>query len=633
MTAGQRSMLLTGEERRAARAAAWCLVAALTGGCPGSHPVGDAGAADATAADGARPDTACHTVDGEVLCRCPAGTVADETGRCIAATEQGASCIRALPLDLSVAEVRGSTTGMGDEYRGSCNQPGSEEVVYYFALAELRHLAFEASGFDTTLYLRRGCSTAASEVACNDDAAGVGSRIEEELDPGTYFLFVDGYGNAPGADGGDYLLRVTALCPDGMLADPVSGVCFDDPCDPDPCTAPNQERCQPLAPPEQRCGCNPGYRADGSGACVPDPEAADWTVMMYFNADNDLEVSAYNDLAEMQRVESNDRLHIVMQLDSGYRDRGDARRLYVGAGTAEVIENLGEVDSGDWRTLAEFGVWAIERYPARHHALVMWDHGEGWKLGSRRLRTKGFSFDYSDGGEISVADGDYGQALAAIGAALGRPLDLIGFDACLMGAWEVAAASAPHGKMFVASEESEPYSGWAFDDFLAPLAAAPTMTARHLAELIVDTYADESSDDSTMSAIDLSTLDELATALSALADAMRGHPDRFAAIEVVRRQTQNVEDDGTTRDLGDFAARIAVAEDVPAVIVQTARALTAQLDRCIVHNRVQAGYGGFTGLTIYFPARGSAVDPDYLGAGAIWSQRTTWDEFLDAFTR
>jgi cysteine peptidase C11 family protein len=40
------------------------------------------------------------------------------------------------------------------------------------------------------------------------------------------------------------------------------------------------------------------------------------------------------------------------------------------------------------------------------------------------------------------------------------PLDLIGFDACLLGAWEVAVALQSRASYLVASEELEPGHGW-----------------------------------------------------------------------------------------------------------------------------------------------------------------------------
>ena len=62
--------------------------------------------------------------------------------------------------------------------------------------------------FDSVLYVRSAdCSDSDAEVACNDDAPTPGtnetnrqhSRIEQVLDAGTIFVFVDGYSGAAGS--------------------------------------------------------------------------------------------------------------------------------------------------------------------------------------------------------------------------------------------------------------------------------------------------------------------------------------------------------------------------------------------------------------------------------------------------
>ena len=95
------------------------------------------------------------------------------------------------------------------------------------------------SKFDSVLYVRKGdCSDTDAEVACNDDAAPVDggpvdrrhSRVAEVLDPGTYYVFVDGFNGSTGS----FKLHVeledvpplAELCADApLLADatPVNG--------------------------------------------------------------------------------------------------------------------------------------------------------------------------------------------------------------------------------------------------------------------------------------------------------------------------------------------------------------------------------------------------------------------------
>jgi len=58
---------------------------------------------------------------------------------------------------------------------------------------------------------------------------------------------------------------------------------------------------------------------------------------------------------------------------------------------------------------------------------------------------KAFSNDDSgDADEISIARGDYALAMEEILAAAGKPLDLIGFDACLMGTRPAALGTASY---------------------------------------------------------------------------------------------------------------------------------------------------------------------------------------------
>ena len=58
---------------------------------------------------------------------------------------------------------------------------------------------------NTLLYLRAPCDGADAEIDCNDDhfddpplPDGLWSRLHLQLDPGTYFLFVEGYNGQTG---------------------------------------------------------------------------------------------------------------------------------------------------------------------------------------------------------------------------------------------------------------------------------------------------------------------------------------------------------------------------------------------------------------------------------------------------
>jgi Bacterial pre-peptidase C-terminal domain len=101
----------------------------------------------------------------------------------------------------------GSTEEGTDDAEGSCaGSAGGRERVYRLDLPARQRVVIELSAeFDTVLYIRQGdCTDDAAEVKCNDDAGPKRSRIDAVLDAGTYFVFVDGYGD----EAGSYRLQV-----------------------------------------------------------------------------------------------------------------------------------------------------------------------------------------------------------------------------------------------------------------------------------------------------------------------------------------------------------------------------------------------------------------------------------------
>lgn len=113
----------------------------------------------------------------------------------------------AAPLPLSAGDFTGTTThGDRENESKNCRSQPAPELVYKLEVPsrEKVTIAVEtAKNFDPVLYVRRGdCLDADAEVACNDDASPGDvrhSRVEQVLDAGVYFVFVDGYSGAGGA--------------------------------------------------------------------------------------------------------------------------------------------------------------------------------------------------------------------------------------------------------------------------------------------------------------------------------------------------------------------------------------------------------------------------------------------------
>ena len=585
-------------------------------------------------------------------------------GDCTANT--GVTCTAPRPLPLDTSRATGTTTGAGDDAAGSCADNSGEDVTFVFTLNGPAHGHFVLEGaFDTVLYLRTSCT--GGDIACNDDIVSTVNRNSElsvDLPAGTYYLFADGWLGEGGAFTLTYELTCklgsfdpqtrtcsgdpcrdhpcghdhtcvasddwstyACLCPVGWLD--YGGVCVDDPCLPNPCAAPNRNKCTAVLPSSTSCDCNNGFIDDG-GACVPDPNGVAWTFMVYLNADNSLEDAGYADLAELKAAGSSAQVNIVVLFDSM---RETAQRMFIEPNNARVVEDLGEQDLGDWHTLADFGTWAVTTYPARHYALVLWDHGDGWK----RARTHGFktiSIDSSGGDHgISISQGEYAAALAAITATTGHTLDLVGFDACLMGMWELAEATLPYANAMVGSEELEPDQGWSYTEVLQQLVATPEMSADALGAKVADTYWAGGQDFSTMAVTNLQAMAPVTTAMTGFANALMAHSSLYAQVNDVRANTLWFGPENDSYDLYAFAVGVKGLSGVPADLSSAADSLLTALNAAITHNRFQAAsYGAAHGLATYLPAQGSGMDSDYVASGAVWSASTTWDDFLADFT-
>lgn len=138
----------------------------------------------------------CDTPGVEsVLCTC--------SGPCVPALA-GDTCLNAEPIESVDQDLSGSLAGYAPDSEGECGGLGPDRA-FSFTLTSTTFFTARSSGFDSVLYLRQGCDP--PEVACHDDIDrdnDRGSRIEAELPPGDYTLFLDAYG----LNVSPYLLRL-----------------------------------------------------------------------------------------------------------------------------------------------------------------------------------------------------------------------------------------------------------------------------------------------------------------------------------------------------------------------------------------------------------------------------------------
>ncbi|MFH1708142.1 MAG: clostripain-related cysteine peptidase [Planctomycetota bacterium] len=360
---------------------------------------------------------------------------------------------------------------------------------------------------------------------------------------------------------------------------------------------------------------------------------AKWTFMIYKDGDCDLEEYAIDDFLELATVGSNADVNIVVQMDripgysTEYGDWTDCRRGRVqfnDTPTASWGTLIGEVNMGDDLTLQQFVAWGVTTYPADRYAVVLWNHGGGWRLppGLRdSAPVRDVCWDDTSGDYLSNAE------VAIALTAAGTHLDLIGFDACLMGMIEIAYQLRANGDVMVGSEEVEPVAGWPYNTILTDLKALPTMTAAQLGDKIVTKYG-VSQPDYTLAAVDLTLIAPLTADVSALAAVIIAADTDWDVIDAARN-TAAYFTYPENRDLGTFLDEVA-ANARDAGIVNAAVTALASYNDAVLTNFSGSGYNA-TGLATYFIANGSAVNADYSYPRIEYARDSQWDEFLDGF--
>ncbi len=422
------------------------------------------------------------------------------------------------------------------------------------------------------------------------------------------------------------------------------------------------------------------------------PPEKQWTLMMYLAGDNNLDSAAMTDLEEMKGVGSTPEVDVVAQVDRSGGGHATNRYHLKKGGTLDddVVESLGETNTGDPEVLESFLRWAMKNHPAKRFLLTLWNHGSGWDdadiyrtarrdmglgirrrgqivepssdgpektVSVRRVRTVGTKplrrALFSTTIAAAIAPGSHPRAIAfddtskdfldniemkrvllAVTKDLGRKIDILGMDACLMSMAEVGYQIRDSVDVTVGSEEVEPGDGWPYDAILEELTANPEMTPQQLAVMIVEKYLASYGADSdvTQSACDLSRCDALAGAIDKLAKTLISgfsDPKVRGAIFESRDQVQDydVEDYVDLYNFCDLLAGKAsdgTAQAACQGVLDAIRKPGFVLDSGYNGAKMQHSYG----VSVYFPRK--EISPLY--ATLDLTKDIAWERFLKKYS-
>ena len=234
-------------------------------------------------------------------------------------------------------------------------------------------------------------------------------------------------------------------------------------------------------------------------------------VIELFGGDNNLSPFVLEDLQEMAAGNSGRFATLAL---ADFADKG-ASVIELSPRTGQrVVASLGEIDTGDPETLADFIARALSSYPkSARKALGFWDHGSGvfdehdphevsldrrLRSVSRRSRSRSrparrlfiprgklasqprlraMLHDDTNGGVLTNYEA-YGVVKAAFGrAGVEGKIDMIFSDTCLNGMIEVLDQFKEFAAVIVGSEELEPGDGWDYQQLFRLMSERPPADA------------------------------------------------------------------------------------------------------------------------------------------------------------
>jgi hypothetical protein len=351
----------------------------------------------------------------------------------------------------------------------------------------------------------------------------------------------------------------------------------------------------------------------------------DWTLMVYLDADSNLHNAGLDDMSEMASCSNNSAVNIIVLFDGKYAPYDESylykieyNNRYELVDGGAVIPPSGECDMSDYNQLDKFVDWAQANYPADKYLLSIWNHGDGIFRGQSDIPMfKGVC----GGMQLWEIDGVLETTV--------DPVDIVGFDVCLLGQIETGWQLSENVDYVIASEETEPFDGWeytAFDLVCDNSSALPT----DLIEEIINDYFDYSYGADTQAGQDLTVLrGNLSTDLSAFCTELIVACGSYKSdITSARSSAWNSSYNTDCKDLYEFAEAISNDNDLPTSLRDSASDFCTEWENYIVAGGLHHPDDSASGATVYFPTNAPNSSDWNTYMSNITFTATMWDEFL-----
>ncbi|MEE3468201.1 MAG: clostripain-related cysteine peptidase [Eubacterium sp.] len=362
---------------------------------------------------------------------------------------------------------------------------------------------------------------------------------------------------------------------------------------------------------EKTADVTPATEVADETAKSAEGDGGSWAIYWYL-CGSDLESEngcGSADLQEMMQTTLPENVTVVIEAGGASEWKNDymssdalTRLTYTG-NNLEVIDQLEQANMGDPDTLTDFLAFCNENYPADHKMVLFWDHGGGSTSGA--ANDENFDSDCLTLPELR-------QAFEATcePSETEQPYDIIGFDACLMATIDVAGIFKDMGKYLVASEETEPGTGWSYNEWLKTFGENANVAPVEICKTICDTFYSaceqyDIAEKVTLSVTDLSKVSAVQEAYSAFGDEalvnVLNDTTFYATYDRSARKAQNYGGNTDKSGYSDMADLGDLAEKSKEIMPSTSAALQSALSDAIVYQVMGNHRQKASGLSCYYP--------------------------------
>ena len=370
-----------------------------------------------------------------------------------------------------------------------------------------------------------------------------------------------------------------------------------------------------------------------------------WTLLVYIATDVQLYDDAVANLLQITEASRFSSLRILVQLDGP----GDnyAIRYQCSDGKRRVVwESGGNSNPDPSVRLEDFLNSAITgEFVEQRVFLILWGHGDGldhvYLYGNRKTSMEAVapSAAGSSGGDpeavaaatptgpaaetaifirndaeanLNVGDMKLGAILKRFTSRIGRKIDLLGLDACMMGLAEVCHELAPSVSTLVASDEVSPSQSWPYDLIVRDIGSFPAVDARALSIIVVSRFLEKYSarrgkNRVSLTAYSLNDWSSLTTGIRRLVDVLTAQAtnDHFHSRILRARDFATTGNGEGSVDFSRFCSEVVESFDEGSAVVthaQTVLKLIVRTPYVVYHRRGgESIEPGFYGLGIFFP--------------------------------